>query len=76
MKKQNFYLSDFWYGALLIGSIWLIISAFNYADSVRGYNATGGEFVLLLLPLFIMKWKSWSRTNKRKDDRKFYEERY
>lgn len=76
MKKQNFYLSDFWYGALLIASIWLIVSMFNYADAIRGYNALGGEFVLLVLPLFIIKWKTWSRVNKRRDDRKFYEERY
>ena len=76
MKKQKLYLSDFWYGALLVGSIWLIVSMFNYADAIRGYNALGGEFILLVLPLLVIKWKSWSRMNKRRDDRKFFEERY
>ena len=76
MKKEKFYLSDFWYGALLVLSIWIITNAFTYADVVRAYNSTGGEVFTLFLPIFIIKWKQWSRINKRRDDRKFFEERY
>lgn len=76
MKKQKFYLSDFWYGALLVISIWVICEAFSYADAFRTYNSTGSEILTLFLPILVIKWKQWSRVNKRRDDRKFFEERY
>jgi hypothetical protein len=76
MKKQNFYLSDFWYGALLVISVWVIAKSFSYSDVFRAYNSTGGEIFTLFLPVLIIRWKQWSRVNKRRDNRKFFEERY
>ena len=76
MKKQNFYLSDFWYGMLLMLSFCIVAMCFKEADAFRGYNSIGGELISLALPLLIIRWKQWSRINKRRDDRKFFEERY
>ena len=58
MKKLNVFL----FVASLILSILLVVWCFDYADSVRGYNALGGEIFTIMLPL-------WMVTNKIKEMR-------
>ena len=55
-----FVLNRFWFGFLLSSSIWLTIITYKYSDAFRGYNATGGEFFLLLIPVLIVLWRDWS----------------
>lgn len=50
MKK----LSDFLFVSSLILSIFLVVWCFEYADSVRGYNALGGEIFTIMLPAWIV----------------------
>lgn len=53
MKKLN----DFWFGFLLALSIVAVVWCFEYADSFRGYNSTGGEVFMMALPMLITQWK-------------------
>ena len=48
----------FWFGVVLTFSIIATIWCFEYADTVRGYNSTGGEVFLIALPLWIV-WKKF-----------------
>ena len=41
----------------LILSIVFVIICHIYADNVRGYNSTGGEFFTIALPLWILRKK-------------------
>ena len=50
MKKFAFYV-------LLSLSLLVVCCAFDYADAVRGYNATGGEVFTIILPLMVI----WSK---------------
>lgn len=50
MKK----LKSFLFVSSLMLSILLVVWCFNYADSVRGYNALGGEIFTIMLPLWIV----------------------
>lgn len=56
MKKLN----DFWLGALLTASIWLVLWAFGYADNFRGFDSTGAEVFTIALPVMIV----WSNVVK------------
>lgn len=53
MKKTG----GFWFGVALTLSILFCIWCFEYADSFRGYNSTGGEVFMLALPLMIVQNK-------------------
>ena len=55
MKKLNI----FWFGFALTLSILAVKWCFEYADSVRGYNSTGGEVFMIALPLYVV-WKKIS----------------
>lgn len=64
MKK----ISGFLFVASLILSILFVFWCFNYADSVRGYNALGGEIFTIMLPLWIVTNKiSALKQNKRNE---------
>ena len=63
-------LNKFWFGFLLSSSIWMTIITYKYADSFRGYNATGGEFFLLLIPVLIVLWRDWSIEQKYNKNKK------
>lgn len=45
----------FWVSLIL--SLVAVVVCFRTADSVRGYNAIGGEVFMLALPLMIVKEK-------------------
>lgn len=49
MKRNNFL-----FGIVLTLSILLTVWCFDYADAVRGYDATGGEVFVIMLPLLIV----------------------
>ena len=53
-------INRFWFGFLLAFSIMLIPLSFAYGDIERGYNALGGEVFMIALPFFILKWRSWT----------------
>ena len=46
---------DFWYCLALSLSIAFVIWCFNYADTMRGYEATGTEVFMIALPIYIVK---------------------
>ena len=66
MKNFLFYL-------ILGISVVLVCIAFDYADAVRGYNATGGEVFTIALPLGIV-WNKISamgqKINRLKEENK------
>ena len=66
MKKLN----NMWFGFILALSIWLVISSFEYADAVRGYNATGTEVFMVALPLALVHEKMKAVERKIKSQRK------
>ena len=49
--------SGFGFGIVLTLSILAVIMCFEYADSIRGYNATGGEVFMIALPLMLVHSK-------------------
>ena len=46
--------NKFWFGAFLTIAILLVVRCFEYADAVRGYNGTGSEVFMIVLPLMIV----------------------
>ena len=46
--------NNFWFGAILTLSIFMVIWCFEYADSFRSYNSTGGEVFMIALPLTLV----------------------
>ena len=59
LNKLGLY-RPFWFGLLLGMSIMLVPIVFAYADTVRGYNALGGEVFIIALPLSVIAWRAWS----------------
>lgn len=53
-------LGDFGFITLLVLSILIVIASFGAAQLERGYYAVGGEIFSLILPLLVLRWKSWS----------------
>ena len=55
MKNKRMKLfNNFWFGAILTLSIFMVIWCFDYADSFRSYNSTGGEVFMIALPLTLV----------------------
>lgn len=58
MKNKRMKLfNNFWFGAILTLSIFMVIWCFDYADNFRGYNSTGGEVFMIALPLTLVWFK-------------------
>jgi hypothetical protein len=36
-------------------SVLFVVFCFEYADAFRGYDATGGEFLMLIFPTLILR---------------------
>ena len=65
-------LNVFWFVFLFILSIMLIPLIFQVADFERGYNATGGEVFMIALPYLVLKWRTWSVEQTKKEKMKKY----
>ena len=66
------------FSIVLCLSIWAVVWSFEYADKARGYDATGGEVFMIVLPLGIIT-QELSRTehqiNKSKQREKKYQQK-